>query len=178
MPNLINQMLLRELSDSFRDAEGMVIVSMNGLTVAESEQLRDALAAQGVRLQVVRNRLAKRALAARGIEASRELLSGSVAFVWGGPEDAINAAKVISGSEAKKKGKLDFKGGLLEGNLLRADEASALAGLPGRRELRANLLGCLVGPAQKLARVLNAPAGALARVLQARIDAQGGAAES
>lgn len=171
MPNLINQMLVRELSEAFDSAEGMVIVSMNGLTVKETEQLRNSLAEHGVRLRMVRNRLAQRALAARGIDAPRDVLSGNVAFVWGGAEDAVHAAKVIAGSDAKKKGKLDFKGGLLEGNLLRAGEASALATLPGRQELRAMLLGCISGPAQKLVRLLQAPQGAVARVIQARIDA-------
>jgi len=176
MPNLINKMLVRELSDAFDGAEGMVIVSLAGLTVAETEAIRNELAEHGVSLRMVRNRLARIALASRGVEAPRDVLSGNVAFVWGDPEAAIHAAKVIAGSEAKKKGKVAFKGGLLEGNLLAADEAGALATLPGRQELRAMLLGCLVGPAQSLVRILQAPQSSLARVVQAHVDAQAEAA--
>lgn len=177
MPNVINQMMMRELSESFRGTNGMLIVSMNGLTVAETEAFRSDLAEHGVRLQMVRNRLANLALKESGVEAPEGFFAGNIGICCGEPEDAINAAKAVSKSPAKKAGKLAFHGGLLDGDFLGAEEASALAGLPGKDELRGKILGCLVGPQQKLVGLLNAPQGALARVLQAKVDAGGGAGE-
>ena len=175
MPNIINEMIVRELTDAFADAEGMVVVSLAGLTVAETEGLRNSLAEQGVRLRMVRNRLAKIALKERGLEAPKDLLTGNVAMAWGTPEDTIHAAKVLVKSPEKKAGKVVMRGGLLEGNLLGPEEATNLAELPGKQELQAMMLGVLSAPARQLVGLLAAPGGSLARVLQARVDEGGGA---
>lgn len=174
MPNQINQIIVRQLSDEFARAEGMVIVSLGGLTVDETENLRNALAESGVRLRVVRNRLAVLALKSRGIEVVDDLFTGSVACAWGSSEDAISVAKVVTkaqrSADPKRKAKLAFKGGFFEGNLLDAKETAALAELPGKNELRAMLLGVLSAPARSLATLLAAPGSSLARVVQARAD--------
>jgi len=170
MPNIINEMVVRDLTASLDSVEGMVIVSMAGLTVAETETLRDALAEEGVRLHMVRNRLVRRALDSRGVETPDDMFKGNVAMAWGSPEETIHAARVLSKSDPKKQGKVAFRGGLLDGNLLDASEASQLADLPTKDELRAMLLGVLSGPARSLVGLLAAPGGSLARVLQARVD--------
>ena len=171
MPNLINEIIVRQLSDEFARAEGLVIVSLTGLTVRETEDLRTALAERGVRLRMVRNRLARLALKSRGLEAGEELFDGNVACAWGSSEEAIKIAKVVAKAvkraDPKKKSKLAFRGGFFEGNLLDAKAAAALAELPGKEELRATLLGLLSGPARALAVLLQAPGASLARVLQA-----------
>ena len=175
MPNVINKMLARELQSTLGDAEGMLIVSYEGVTMPENEEFRDSLAEQGVQLRMVRNRLAKRALAERGLEAPDGMFAGNVAMAWGGPEDAIHAAKVVSKSPLKKAGKVAVRGGLLEGNLLGAQEAANLADLPGPEELKGMMVGAIAGPMRGLVGVLNAPGSALVRLLQARIDKEGGA---
>ena len=171
MPNLINEIIVRQLSDEFARAEGMVVVSMNGLTVKETESLRNALAAGGVRLRMVRNRLASLALKERGIELGADVLAGNVACAWGSSEDALRVAKAVKkavkSADPKRKGKLAFRGGFFEGNALDAKSAEALAELPGKDELRAMLLGLLSGPARSLATLLNAPGSSLARVIDA-----------
>ncbi|MEX1026315.1 MAG: 50S ribosomal protein L10 [Planctomycetota bacterium] len=177
MPNVINQMLARELQENLGAAEGMLIVSYEGLTMSENEAFRDSLAEEGVRLRMVRNRLAVRVLAERGLEAPADLFTGNVAMAWGGPEDAIHAAKVVSKSPLKKAGKVAVRGGLLEGNLLGAQDAANLADLPSPEELKGMLVSTIAGPLRGLVGILLAPQGALVRVLQARIDkAEEGAA--
>ncbi len=176
MPNVINKMIVRQLTGAFQGAEGLLVVSMNGLTVAESEALRDGLAEQGVELRMVRNRLAEIALRETGHEPPKDLLLGNIGISWGDPEAAIHAAKVVKKSAAKKAGKLTIQGGMLEGNFLDSNEATALAELPGKQELQAMLLGVLSGPARNLVGVVNAPLASLARVLQAHIDAAGAGA--
>ncbi len=173
MPNVVKEMIVRELTDSLKDADGMLLVSMSGLSVAESEDLRNKLAEEEVPLRMVPNRLTRLALKERGIEPPAEMLAGNVAVAWGDPESAIHAAKVMQEAPARKEGKIAFLGGLMEGNLLAADDAAALAALPSKEELRAKILGCISGPARGLVGVLAGPGGALARVLQARIDAGG-----
>ena len=171
MPNLINKIQMAELTGSFKDADGMVFVSLSGLTVEETEGLRSGLFEQGVELRMVRNRIAKIALKDRGLEVPDGSLVGNIGCCVGSTEDAINAAKVLHKSTARKEGKVALKLGMLEGNLLSGTEAVAMASLPGRDELRSKLLSCLVGPSTNLVGLLAAPSGALARVIQAKVDA-------
>jgi len=179
MPNVINELIVKELSSSVEEADGMLVATFTGLTVAESEDLRDSLAEHGLRLRMVRNRLVKLALKAHDIEPPAGLFAGNIACVWGGPEDTINAAKVLHKSDARKQGKVALRGGLMEGNVIGEGEAQALADMPGRDELRAMLLGVISGPARGLVGTLAAVPGGLARVIQAHVDSgdAGGAAQ-
>jgi len=174
MPNLINDIIVRQLSDEFARAEGMVIVSLTSMTVQQTEGLRDQLAERGVRLRMVRNRLARLALEQKGFKPSDDLFGGSVACAWGSSEDAINVAKVVTKAaralDPKKPAKLGFRGGFFEGSLLDAKAAAALAELPGKNELRAQMLGLLSGPARALVTLLAGPGSSLVRVVQAKVD--------
>jgi len=172
MPNQINTSIVRELSGAF-GAEGMVFVSLSGLSVKETETLRCSLAEQGVQLRVVKNRLATIALKENGHEAPKGFFAGSIGACWGSIEETIGAAKVVHTSDPHKAGKVAIKGAVLEGRLLGAAQAIELASLPGRNELRAKLLGTIAAPMQQLVSLLAAPQRAVARVLQARVDAAG-----
>jgi large subunit ribosomal protein L10 len=174
MPSVLNTMLLRELTDTYKSADSLVVISMKGLSMAENEGLRNQLAAEaGVHLRVVPNRLARRALAEVGFEFDREVFAG--ANMMADAEGAISAAKVVKGHGTTKAGKVAFRGGALEGNVLGADDAKAMAEVPDKDTLRAKILGCLIGPGQGLVRVIAANPSGLARVIQAHVDqAEGG----
>ena len=174
MPSFVNKMVLRELTSTLKDSDSMVVVSLDGLSVAESEAFRDSLAEGGVRLHMVRNSLAKLALKECGVEVPDDVFQGNVAIAVGQPEHAIHAAKVVKKSDARKEGKVDFRAGLIEGEVLDASSTLQLADVPDKNALRAMILGVLSGPARKLVSVINAPSSALARVIQAHVDAQGG----
>lgn len=178
MPNLVNELTVREYESKFREAEGLVVCALDGLSVAESEDLRSKMEERGVALQVVRNKLVRRVLEERGVGFPSEVLRGSTAIAWGDAEAAIHAAKVLAASPPRKAGKVRFKAGLLEGSLLGAEDTAALAEVPDRETLNAQVLGALQGPARGLAGVLQAPLSALCRVLQARIDQAGGAEDA
>lgn len=174
MPNLVNQMVVRELTEELKDVDGMVLVSYSGLTVEENENLRGKLADKGVRFKMIRNSLAKRVLADRELAFPDEALKGNTGIAYGDAEAAIGAAKIFADKAVKKAGKVKFKAGVLEGNALDADGAKALADLPDRDTLHAQLLGVISGPARGLATVINAVPSGVARVLQAHVDDDGG----
>lgn len=174
MPNIVNQMVVRELQDEFKEAEGMVLVAFGGLTVEETSEIRGKLAEKNVRFKMVRNSLAKRVLADRDVTFSDDgALKGNTGIAYGDAEAAIDAAKVFSDKDLKKAGKVVVKGGMLEGNALDAASAKALADLPDRDTLHAQLLGVISGPARGLATVINAVPGSVARVIQAHADDAG-----
>jgi len=126
---------------------------------------------------MVRNTLAKRALQSAGIEIPDDVFQGNIAIACGGAEEAIHAAKVLTEPAVKKAGKVEVKAGMLQGNVLSAGDAAALANIPDRDTLNSKILGCISGPARNLVSILSAPGGALARVVQAHVDAEGGASE-
>lgn len=175
MPNIVNRMAARHLDRVFEQAEGMVVVSFGGLTVAENEALRGNLAEKGVQVMMVRNRLARIVLKERGLDFPPEVFKGNCAIALGSTEDTITAAKVLTDKDVKKAGKVHVRAGLLEGVVLDAAEAAALADVPDRPTLQAQLLGVINGPARALASVINAVPSSVARVIQAHVDAAEGA---
>jgi len=177
MPNVVKQMVLRELQEELEGIEGVLLFSMNGLTVAENESFRGSMADGGVRVRVVSNALTKRALAEYGHEFPEDVFVGPTAMACGSPEHTIHAAKCVQDSPMRKEGKLAFKAGMLEGNVLGKEDAAALAALPDKDTVRAMLLGVLSGPARGLATIISAVPSSVARVVQARIDEGGGAEE-
>ena len=178
MPNLVTELITRELEQSFDESEGAVLVSYAGLTVKEDSALRDDLAAHGVEFRMVRNTLCKRVMSERGFEVPEDLFTGNTAIAWGDQEATIGAAKVFTAKEVQKAGKVIVKAGILEGRLLGVDETKALADIPDKDTLRAQLLSTLNGLARGLVQILAGVPGGLARVMQANIDQNGGLEEA
>jgi large subunit ribosomal protein L10 len=177
MPNLVNRLLDKEYTSAFGKARGMVILTVSGQTMEQTETFRDQLAEKGVRMRVVRNTLARRVLAERGVEVADGTFSGTVAICYGEAEAAIHAAKLLAKPDAKKIGKLVVRGGFLEDLFLGPKDTLALADVPDKNTLRAQLVGCIQGPSRALATLLAATPSGLARVLQAHSDKQGAQAQ-
>ena len=178
MPSLVNRLVVTELGREIGAAKGALFLSFGGLTVKEVGALRGKMAAKGVRVRMVRNSLARRVLAERGMNVSDEVLSGNTAVAWGEAEAAIHAAKVVSEPEVKKHGKVRVRAGILDGQWLGEKDASALADVPDKKTLQARILGCLSGPARGLVASLNALPSGVTRVIAARADKLPGEAPS
>lgn len=177
MPSIVKKLAAAELTAALEGADSLVVIGLEGLDMPENEGFRNELAEKGVSLRVVPNKIARRVLSERGMDLPEDAFQGQTAIAVGSAETAIEAAKVVKGSDLRKDGKLVMRAGALEGAVLGAADAVALAEVPDKDTLRAKILGCLVGPAQGLVGILNAPPSALARVVQAKVDAEGGAPE-
>jgi large subunit ribosomal protein L10 len=170
MPNLVNRLVVQELQKEIGSAEGMVLVSFAGLTVKETEALRNGLAKKGAGLTMVRNSLARLVLAERGFELDGKSLSGNTAIAFGSAEAAIHASKMFQSAEVKKAGKVQIRAGVLEGRVLSATEAIGLADVPDRHTLNGKLVSLLISGPRSHAALIQAVPGAQARLLQARAD--------
>jgi len=170
MPNLVNQLISKELTSELKGADGMLLVSFGGLSVVESEDLRDKLAEQNVSFRMVKNSIAVRVFADCGYEFQDGTFEGNVGVAYGATEAAIHAAKVFTEKSVKKAGKVKVKAGIMEGSVLGPKDAVQLADVPDRDTLRAMMLGVISGPARQLVGVINAVPSGLARVLQAHAD--------
>ena len=121
----------------------------------------------------MKNSILNVAAKSRELPDMKDWLTGPTAIVVGG-NDPSGVAKAL-GKFFKDKEKVELKGGALNNRLLNTDEIEQLAKLPGLDSLRAQLMGLLNTPAQKMVSILNAVPASVVNVLQAKVDQEGGA---
>jgi len=144
--------VIEEVSAQVAQAQSIVIAEYRGLDVASVTVLRKTARESGVYLRVLKNSLARRAVAGTSFEPLAEQLSGPL--IYGISADPVAPAKVLA-TFAKTNDKLVIKGGSLPGSLLSQAGVQALASLPSREELLAKLLGTMQAPIAQFARTLN-----------------------
>src|SRR5262249_19842695 len=132
---------------------------------AESDEMRRRIRAVDGELRVSKNTLLRRAIKDGKFSALEAQLGGPVGLIVSYADPVELAKTVTSFKDLGEKFKL--RGGVLDGKPLTAEEISALAALPPREVIFAQLLGLLQAPATRLARLLNEPGSAMARVLDA-----------
>lgn len=148
-----------------------IVVDYRGLKVGPITELRKRLIKAGAEMHVVKNSLFRVAAKEAGVGDLGATLNGQLAVVTG-QRDVSSAAKVVKTFSTEfTKPKIRF--GYLNNQRLESADIVALADLPSIEVLRSTLLGVIMGPATKLATVINTPATQLARVLAARV-AKGG----
>jgi large subunit ribosomal protein L10 len=149
-----------ELAEEIRGAETIFAVDYRGISVSDAAELRARLRDAGTRFRIVKNSLTERASDKAGTEELKQLLEGptALAFVGG---DAALAAKALN-DLARTLGTLEFKGGLMNGSPLTADEIKSIARLPARDVLHGQLVGVISSPVTGLVRTLNALISGLA----------------
>jgi len=159
------QELITSLNALLAQQVTVVVTHNQGLTVAETQELRKRIRAAGAGFKVAKNRLARRALAGTKFEGLADLLKGPTGIAFS--KDPVAAAKVCS-KFAKDNKKLVILGGSLDGQTMDQAGIDNLATMPSLDELRAKLVGMIQTPATRIAGVLAAPGGQIARVLAAR----------
>ena len=134
-------------------SQTLALAEYRGLTVEHMNKLRVDARAKGVYLHVLKNTLARRAVAGTPFECAADAMSGPL--IYGFSEDAVAAAKVIA-DFAKGNDKLVVKGGAYAGKALDANGVKALAAIPSKEVLLAQIAGLLKSPVQRMAGVLAA----------------------
>jgi large subunit ribosomal protein L10 len=144
--------VVEELATELKDATAIFAVDYRGISVPQAAELREGLRDADTRFRIVKNRLTLRAADEAGTDGIKDFLSGptALALVKG---DAALAAKTLNrlGTEWEL---LDYKGGLMEGEELDPDSFKAIAKLPGRDALNAQLAGVVASPLTGLVRGL------------------------
>jgi large subunit ribosomal protein L10 len=134
-------------------SQTLALAEYRGLTVEALNKLRVTARAQGVYLHVLKNTLARRAVAGTSFEAATDAMVGPL--IYGFSEDAVAAAKVIA-DFAKTNDKLVIKGGAYGGKALDVNGVKALAAVPSKEVLLSQIAGLLMSPVQRTAAVLAA----------------------
>jgi large subunit ribosomal protein L10 len=144
---------LKTLEAAFREVDTAVLVDFRGITVPEVTELRRQIRAVGGSYRVVKNTLAKRAIAGTPFEAFTAQLVGTTAVVSTG-RDPVAMAKTLT-TFAKTAPSVVIKGAVVQGRAASPAEVSDLANLPGKPELYSKLLYVLQAPMQNLVTVLS-----------------------
>ena len=142
-----------EVSAQAARSQTLALAEYRGMTVAHLDALRRQARDGGVYLHVLKNTLARRAVAGTPFESASEAMVGPL--IYGFSEDAVAAAKVVV-DFARTNDKLVLKGGAYAGRLLDESALKALASIPSREVLIAQVVGLLKSPIQRLAGVLAA----------------------
>ena len=143
--------VVEEVTAQVAKSQTLTVAEYRGLTVAHLDALRKVAREKGVYLHVLKNTLARRAVAGSPFEVAESLFVGPL--IYGFSEDAVAAAKVVS-DFAKTNDKLVIKGGAYGGKALDVDGVKALANVPSKEVLLAQLLGLLQTPVSGFARVI------------------------
>ncbi len=167
---------VEDVRSRLSSASAAILTEYRGLHVAQMAELRRALAGAGGTYKVYKNTLVRRAARESGIDFLEPLLEGptAIAFVEG---DVAAVAKVLR-EFARTHPALVVKGGLVGASLVDARGAQALADLPSREQLLAQIAGVIAAPMQRFASLLAAVPQKLAYGLQALIDARTASGEA
>ncbi len=145
--------VVKDVTELAAKAQTLVMAEYRGITVADMTQLRSQARSNGVTLSVLKNTLARRAVAGSAFESGVDQMSGPL--IYGFSEDAVAAAKVVA-DFAKTNDKLVIRGGVFAGKLLDVNGVKQLASIPSKEVLLSQLCGLLMSPMSRTARVLAA----------------------
>ncbi|WP_112322012.1 50S ribosomal protein L10 [Oceanibium sediminis] len=154
--------VVEELGQIFTDSGVVVVAHYAGLSVAEMTEFRTRMREAGGSVRVAKNRLAKIALEGTPSASIADLLQGQTVLAYS--EDPVAAAKVAE-AYAKDNAKLVILGGAMGENPLDRAGVTAVAAMPSREELIADIVGLLGAPASNLAGAIGAPAANIASIL-------------
>ncbi len=145
---------VEDLHGRFAESSFVILAGYKGSSVAQMDALRRACEPLGVHFQVVKNTLARRALEGTDKAELAQHFSGPVGVLIAG-EDAVGAAKAFK-AQSKENAFLEMRAGFFEGDVLDAAAVAAVAELPSKEELQAQMLATLLGAPRKVMQMIQA----------------------
>ena len=164
------EQLVTELTDKIKGAQALYYTDFTGLNVKRMTELRRQLRRAGVEYVVIKNTLALRAVNESGLVADR--LKGPMGIVVAA--DALAGAKVLSDFAKANDQKPAIKGGMFDGRQIDAAQVKALANMPSREQMLAELGAGLMAPLAQMAGVMNGMLTMMVGALEAlRVQKEG-----
>jgi large subunit ribosomal protein L10 len=163
--------VVEEVAAQIQESEAVFAVDYRGISVPQAADLRVKLNEAGARFRVVKNTLTLLAADKAGADSLKEILEGPTAFTFVTAEggDVALAAKALAQFKREHE-LLDFKGGVMNGEPLTAEQIGEIARLPAKDVLYGQLVGMIASPITGLVRGLNALIAGLAIQLQKIVD--------
>ena len=170
MSKYVKELIQGELEQKVTDGnvKEFIVFNVMGVSGVENNVMRGELKEKGVEVFVVKNSLFKRALRSQSMESACDLFSGPCTVAYGG-DSIVDAAKELV-DWTKKVKSVQLKGAFLDGTVLDAEGAVALAKMPTRRELQALIAACVMSPASQIAGALVGPSSKIAGCVKTVIE--------
>ena len=156
---------VEEMKKNFSSNESVMIAQYQGLNVTELDELRKELREKGILFKITKNRITKIAKKETPVKDLEKYFTGPTAAAIS--SDPVTTAKILT-KFAKSHDKLKIVAGFMDGKVLDQKEVAIIATLPSLEEARANIVGILATPAQKLISILLAPGSKIANLARAK----------
>ena len=159
---------ISQMKEKIEKAKVAIVTDYKGLSVEEITKLRRLIQKEDADYMVTKNTLAKIAIKGTEYEVLADSLTGPVAIAFGFDDQVAPAKALAKFIKETKKG--EILAAAMDGKLLSASEAKALATLPSKQEIYAKMLGCINSPASGIANSINAVMSSLTRAMAAVRD--------
>ena len=159
---------ISQMKEKIEKAKVAIVTDYKGLSVEEITKLRREIQKEDGDYMVTKNTLAKIAVKGTEYEVLADVLTGPVAIAFGYEDQVVPAKALAKFIKESKKG--EILAAAMDGKLLSAAEAKALATLPSKQEIYAKMLGCINSPASGIANSINAVMSSLTRAMAAVRD--------
>src|ERR671912_1547323 len=179
MSKRVKNLITGELSNKLKDVDGVAVINPRGIAAIKNNQMRRRFHEKGVRMTVVKNTLAKRAVGdGSKIKGFDALLDGPSAVIYGEASIATIARLILD--EKKADEKIELRGIFFDGELYTGDKGvEQVSKLPTREEAIGQLVALITSPGSRLAGIFKGQAGkvaALVKAVEERAEKSGGAA--
>jgi large subunit ribosomal protein L10 len=165
MSKPVKNLITKELTARLKDLDGVGVINPRGIDGNKNHGIRRRLHEKGLKMMVVKNTLAKRAVGDGKLKGFDKLLDGPSAVIYGKASISTLARQLLE--ERKANEKLELRGIFFDGELYTGDKGvEQVSKLPTREEAVANILAAILGPGRKLAAALKGPGGKLGAVLK------------
>ena len=171
MSRRVKELVIDEVRNRIGDCAEFLVVNSSRLDPIADNRFRLGLREKDIKILTVKNSLAKKALHDAGIIALDPILEGPSTLVWGS-EDAVTLSKAIA-KWVKDIGELEFKGGIVEGKTLSAEDVDALSKSPSREELIGRIALLALSPGARLVSALLGPGGKLCGQVKSIAEKEG-----
>ena len=158
------ELFVQNLKSIITENSLVLVFHYRGMSVTDMTDLRVQSFNSGCNIKVTKNRLTKLALEGSDKAALSEFFNGPTAIAYS--SDPVQLTKLLT-NFAKNNSNLVILGGIMDNEILSVEKIEILSKLPSLEGIRAQLIGLISSPAQKIASVLTAPSGDLARVFNA-----------
>ena len=167
MSKKVKNLIQKELSDRFKDLDAVAVINPRGIDAIKNNNIRRKLHGKGLRMTVVKNALAKRAVGegSKLLKGFDELLKGPSAVIYG--KASVSTVARLLLDEKKADEKIELRGIYFDGEVYIGDKGvEQVSKLPTREEAIGQLVALILSPAKNLAGAIKGPAGKLAGIVK------------
>lgn len=166
MSKYVKNLIMQEITGKFTDVEGVAVINPRGIDATKTNQLRRKLRQAKLKMTVVKNSLARKALEGSKIKGFEQLLDGPSALVYG--QASVPAIARLLLDQKKDIAKLELRGVFFDGEVYAGEKGVETASkLPTREEAIGSIVAAMLGPGRKLGGILKGQAGKVGALIKA-----------